>query len=263
MNLRPEEAKLLRELLAHVADRSAPPPSPMAVFAFESRLAEEAPPLGAHVFRLVCKLGTDATKEVAANTKERKALRDQLGKKRLSGGEGPEKVVPLMAATMNEYNALEPYRKEAIRKAYDAEIEARKKEWPSWSCGSTDFLVSRPGKSLTCKKCKGIGVKLDRSGPTTKPCSVCKGNKIVEAPPLVKRDGGRKRAVVVTRESLFRPDEESLDAHLGAKFPIDRLVQAGVLRGDSHTWLVRYGLWMFAPAGQGRVTVDVYDIAPC
>ncbi len=230
MNLRPEEAGLLRSMFARLADPKAPPPAPMAVFAFEARLTEEAPPLGAHVFRLTCKLWADAAKEIAAVSKARKDLREQLGKKRLGKGEGPERVVPLGAPLMNEYNGMRPFQKEELRAEFDAEIERLKKHWPAWSCGCVDKLIPKKKGSQETK---------------------------------VYREGGRKRIVVVTRESVRRPDEESLDGHLGGKIPIDRLVQAGVLRGDSHDWLARYGIWTPAPKGEGRVLVDVYEVAPC
>lgn len=230
MNIRPEEATLLRALLAHLADPSAPPPPPMAVFAFESRLSDEAPPLGEHVFQLKCKLWADAAKEIAAVSKARKDLRETLGKKRLSKGEGPERVVPLGAPTLNEYNGMKPFQKEELRAEFDAAIETLKRDWPAWSCGSVDRLVPKK-----------------KGSPEKK----------------LQREGGRRRAVVVTRASVRRPDEESLDAHLGAKIPIDRLVQAGVLRDDSHDWLVRYGVWTPAPIREGWVLVDVYEIAPC
>lgn len=261
MNVRPEESALIRALLAKVSDPLAPDPHPMVMLAFESRLAEEAPPLGAHVFRLECELGGDAKKKVAAVTKERRTLRESLGKSRLDKGEGPAKIAPLAALTLNEYNAYDPFQKEDLRKAYDAEIERLKKDWPAWSCGAVDTLISRPDVTHKCKKCKGTGMKLPKGAPTTKSCGVCKGTKLVGAPPLLNREGGRKRAVVVTRFSSVRPDEESVDATLGGKIPVDRLVQAGVLRGDTHVWLVRYGSWVPCLRGEGRVVVDVYEIA--
>ncbi len=225
MNLLPHEAAIIRRFLAGPA-AGAPPPDPAAELSLLLRMNEEAPPLGAHVFQIVCKLGSDATKEVAANTKERKALREQLGKKRLGKGEGPARVAPLMAATMNEYNALDPWRKEAIRKAFDQEIERLKTSWPAWWCGSLDRTV------------------------------------VVKTKEKRVREGGRRRAVLVTRESSLRPDELALDT-IGAKIPLDRLVQAGVLRGDSPQWLARFCEWKRAAPGEGRVIVDVYEIAAC
>lgn len=224
MNLLPSEADVVRRLLL---GESVPAASGFASVALYDRLTEEAPPLGAHVFRLVCELGSDAAKKVAANSKERRELREHLGVKRLGKGQGPAKVVPLMAATLNEYNALEPWRKEALRKAYDAEIERLKKHWPTWSCGCVDRV--NPAERT-------------RSGE-----------------PKVSRESGRRRVVVVMRYSSIRPDETTVDV-LGGKIAVDRLVQAGVLRGDTLGWLARYGGWVRAAPGEGRVEVDVYEV---
>jgi hypothetical protein len=151
-----------------------------AIIAFKDRLAHEAPLLGEHVFRLVCELGTDAAKKIAANAKERKDAREALGVARLPKGEGPNKVVPLMAATLNEYNGLDPWRKEAVRKAYDTEIETQKGRWPAWWCGCVDTLVPRPDKTLKCKKCKGMKVNKG------KPCRSCGGTGVRAAEPLTQ-----------------------------------------------------------------------------
>jgi len=260
MNLTPEEAALVRRMLdgdVSLEDEL------FEKLALRERLNTEAPPLGARVFQLVCELGGDAAKKVAANTKERKALRESMGRKALPKGVGPAKVVPLAGPTMNEYNALDPWRKEALRKAYDEEIERLKPFYMGWSCGSTDRLVTRDNKLVKCKRCKGSGKVTGslKKRPVEKTCPECNGSTVVGAAPIMVREGGRRRAVVVTRESSVRPDEESLDAHLGAKVALDRLVQAGVLRGDTHDWLVRYGTWKRAKPGEGRVTVDVYEIA--
>ena len=260
MNLTPDEAALVRRMLDGEPQEDD---DPLGRLALRERLNAEATPLGAHVFRLVCELGGDAAKKVAANTKERKALRESMGVKALPKGTGPAKVVYLSAPTLNEYNGLDPWQKEALRKAYDTEIETLKSKWPTWSCGSTDKLHARPDKLVKCNRCKGSGTVMGSLAkrPIQKTCPECLGTKTVGAAPIVMREGGRRRAVVVTRESSVRPDEESLDAHLGAKIPLDRLVQAGVLRGDSHDWLVRYGTWQRAKPGEGRVVVDVYEIA--
>lgn len=220
MKLRPEEARLFRYLLTEEGS----PPTLAELTSTAARLEEDAPPLGAHVFRLVCMLGTEAAKLTAANSKERKTLREQMGVKRLNKGQGPAKVVPLSAPTLNEYNGLDPWQKEALRKEYDQEIAGLKAAWPAWSCGVTERVVVVKGKAR------------------------------------LLREGGRRRAVVLTRESSGQPDEEALDA-LGGKIPVDRLVHAGVLRGDTPKWLVRYAAWEQAAPGQGRVVVDVYDLA--
>ena len=152
MMLDPHEAALIRR---HLHDPSGE--DGFAILSFQERLAHEAPPLGEHVFRLVCELGTDAAKKVAANTKARKEAREALGVNRLPKGEGPDKIVPLSAPTMNEYNGLDPWRKEALRKAYDEEIETRKKGWPSTasrgaerpraSTGSRDYRGCTSGET--------------------------------------------------------------------------------------------------------------------
>lgn len=258
MNLTPDEAALVRRML----DGESLEDDVFEKLAFLERLNSEAPPLGAHVFQIVCELGGDAAKKVAANTKERKALRESLGVDKLPKGVGPAKVVCLSAPTLNEYNALDRWKKGEICDAFDAEIETLKSKWPAWSCGSVDRLQERPGKLAKCRKCKGTGEVMGkaRGVPVKKSCMECGGTASVAALPLNVREGGRRRAVVVTRESSARPDEEALDS-IGGKIPLDRLVQAGVLRGDSHDWLVRFGQWQRAKPGEGRVVVDVYEIA--
>lgn len=260
MNLTPDEAALVRRMLS---EDTSTDDEVFGKMALRERLNAEAPPLGARAFRLVCELGGDAAKKVAANTKERKALRESMGRKALPKGVGPAKVVPLAGPTMNEYNALDPWRKEALRKAYDEEIERLKPLYMEWSCGARVYIVTREDKLVKCKRCKGSGKVAGsvKKRPVQKTCSDCNGGGARGAAPLMVREGGRRRAVVVTRESSVRPDEESLDAHLGAKVALDRLVQAGVLRGDTHDWLVRYGTWQRAKPGEGRVVVDVYEIA--
>lgn len=241
MNLSPSDAAVVRELLA---DPSVTVTSVFARMELADRLDEEAPPLGAHVFRLVCKLGTDARKEEGAVNKMRKQLREQMGKKALPKGAGPAKVTVLCGPTMNEYNALEPWQKEKLRAAFDDEIEQRKRDWPEWSCGMTTRTVAKaPSKSPVVPK-KGKKAK-----------SVLDTKEV--------REGGRRRIVVVTRYSSARPDELSCDAHLGAKIPIDRLVQAGVLRGDTLGWLARYGEWKQVPPGEGYIVVDVHEVGAC
>jgi hypothetical protein len=256
MNLMPHEAGIVRQLL-----HGTTPPNAIDVFTLLIRLDAEAPPLGEHVFQLVCKLGTDASKEIAENTKARKALREQLGKSRLDKGEGPAKVVPLAAPTLNEYNAMDPWRKEALRKATDKEIEEVKKLWPAWSCGVIERTVDKPGKVSRCKACRGktIITRKRKEGSVNVTCPTCAGTGKTKGGTQVIRDGGRQRIVVVTRESSTRPDELALDS-IGGKIPIDRLVQAGVLRGDSLRWLIRYGTWKESPPGEGRVVVDVYEL---
>lgn len=258
MNLTPSDAARVRALL-HDA------PVTMTTLALSSRLDEEAPPLGAHVFRLVCKLGSDAGKEMRANLRERKSLREQLGKKALPKGVGPARVKPVFAPTLNEYNALDKWKKGELCDSMDAEIATLRRQWPEWSCGSVDHSVERPGKTAKCRPCKGSGgiARKRKNGPAvTTPCGDCGGTGRIGAAPLLHREGGRRRVVVVTRESSKRPDELATDS-IGGKVCLDRLVQAGVLRGDTAEWLVRYCDWKECPPSDGKVTVDVYEVGAC
>ena len=219
MNILPGEAAIVRHLLTGQGE----PPSLAELAEFEERLDEEAPQLGQHVFRLVCMLGTEARALQAQNQKERKAMREQLGKKALPKGVGPAKVNPVFAPSLNEWNSLNPWQKTALRDATDKAIADAKDGWPHWPCGSVFRTVMEKKEAR------------------------------------VVQEGGRKRAVVITRESSVRPDELSVDV-LGGKCPVDRLVHAGVLRGDTARWLVRYCNWRPAARGDGRVIVDVYEV---
>jgi hypothetical protein len=264
MNLRPDEAELVRRLISGESTPGLPPPDPSAEIALLLRLNEEAPPLGAHVFRVVCMLGGDANKLINASLRERKKLRVQLGKTRLGNGEGPAVPEIVYAPTLNEYNALDPWKKGELCDAVDAEINTLRGTWPMWSCGSIDRAVERPGKKVRCVDCKGDGnvVRKRKAGPVRVQCTTCEGSGKAPAPPQMVREGGRRRAVVITRESSVRPDEIAADP-IGGKIPLDRLVQAGVLRGDSPQWLVRYCDWKAVSPGEGRVVVDVYEILSC
>lgn len=68
---------------------------------------------------------------------------------------------------------------------------------------------------------------------------------------------GEPRDVLVTRFSSRQPDETSCDV-LGGKLPIDRLVHADILRGDSPSWITRAGAWAPAPPGATRVRIEVF-----
>lgn len=67
-----------------------------------------------------------------------------------------------------------------------------------------------------------------------------------------------KRKAVVTRYSSRQPDEIASDI-VGGKVPIDRLVRAGILAGDSAKWLERETHWVRSKPGDGKVVVAVYD----
>ena len=223
MNLLPHETAIVRHLLTGHGE----PPSLADLSEFQERLDAEAPALGEHVCRLVCLIGTDARKLLAQNSSERRALRETLGRKALPKGVGPAKPRLLFAPTMNEYVSLAPWQKEDLRKLYDEEIERLKAQWPRWSCGVVRRTVQGKG-----------GVE------------------------RVVQEGGRRRAIILTRESSVRPDDPSAGDAVGLKIPADRLVTAGVLRGDTSEWLVRHCLWKPAKRGEGRVVVDVYEVVP-
>lgn len=260
MNLTPDDAAAIRKLLAgedlDFAERVT----------LTERLNTEAPPLGAHVFQLVCALEGEVAKEVRAVAKKRAEIAEQAGVKRLPKCVGPQRPEALRAVTLNEYNGLDPWRKEELRKTFDAAIESLKATYPQWSCGSVDVEHPRPDVFLACRKCKkdgeskGVVAKTQNGVEKLVKCPVCKGEKKLPAPPTISRSGGRRRVVVVTRASRSRPDELSVDI-IGGKIPIDRLVVAGVLRGDTDEWLARYPMWKSAKAGEGSVTIDVYEIA--
>jgi hypothetical protein len=70
---------------------------------------------------------------------------------------------------------------------------------------------------------------------------------------------GRFRALRLTRFSSVEPDEISADA-IGGKTPIDRLVEAGILRGDAGRDLHREARWERAKAGGGALLIEVFDV---
>ena len=70
---------------------------------------------------------------------------------------------------------------------------------------------------------------------------------------------GAKRKVVVTRFSSSEPDEYACDI-LGAKLPIDCLVRAGLLAGDSRKHLVREARWIKSRPKEGKLVVEIYEI---
>jgi hypothetical protein len=69
----------------------------------------------------------------------------------------------------------------------------------------------------------------------------------------------RPRAVRVTRYSSVTPDEIGVDV-LGGKVPVDRLVRAGILAGDTGALLQREARWEKAPPGGGHLLVEVFDL---
>jgi hypothetical protein len=67
-----------------------------------------------------------------------------------------------------------------------------------------------------------------------------------------------RRRIVVTRYSSRQPDEIACDI-IGGKIPIDRLVKAGVLAGDSAKWLEREARWVRCKPGEGKLVVEIFE----
>ncbi len=74
------------------------------------------------------------------------------------------------------------------------------------------------------------------------------------------RGAARPRAVRVTRRSSVMPDEITVDV-IGGKVPVDRLVIAGVLVGDSAGLLLREAQWQQVPPKGGSLLVEVFELA--
>lgn len=69
-----------------------------------------------------------------------------------------------------------------------------------------------------------------------------------------------KRFVRVTRFSSVQPDEIGVDV-IGGKVPIDRLVKASILRGDTTADIEREAMWHKAAPGDGSLFVEVFELA--
>lgn len=83
---------------------------------------------------------------------------------------------------------------------------------------------------------------------------------VIEAWPLAGiQDSPRPRIARVTRRSHAEPDEMGVDA-IGGKVPIDRMVQAGILAGDTRKHLHREAHWTYAPKNEGSVLVEVFEV---
>lgn len=127
------------------------------------------------------------------------------------------------APTLNEYNGLEPWQKALLRKAIDWQIASELPKWPRWRAGFSEEADVFKGKLR------------------------------------IKRIGGHKRVVNVTRESSKEPDEPGSADSVGGKAPLDRLVHAGVLVDDSTKWITRSASWKKVARGSGRVIIDVWE----
>lgn len=77
--------------------------------------------------------------------------------------------------------------------------------------------------------------------------------------PSCRLQAPRKRAARVTRYSLHKCDELGVDV-IGGKMPIDRIVQAGILAGDTPKLLDREAAWAPAKAKEGKVRVEVFEL---
>lgn len=127
------------------------------------------------------------------------------------------------APTLNEYNGLEPWQKALLRKSTDWAIAAELSKWPRWHAGFAEEADVFKGKIR------------------------------------IRRIGGNKRTVYVTRESAKEPDERNSADSIGAKMALDRLVHAGVLVDDSRKWITRSAAWKKVARGSGRVIIDVWE----
>lgn len=143
-------------------------------------------------------------------------------RRRRSGLEAPPPP-RLWAPTLNEYKGIKSYELAKLRTAVDEAILRARVKFPHWGCGVVETM------------------------------------QLVRGKPVRHRSGGRRRLVLVERESNRPPDELSTDA-IGGKVPIDRLVAAGVLRDDNRDWLLRDARWRQASRGEGRVIVSVFEL---
>jgi hypothetical protein len=74
------------------------------------------------------------------------------------------------------------------------------------------------------------------------------------------QDSPRRRIVRVTRFSRIEPDELGVDV-LGGKVPIDRMVLAGILAGDTRKMLERQAHWVYEPnKDEGSLLIEVFEV---
>lgn len=73
------------------------------------------------------------------------------------------------------------------------------------------------------------------------------------------RGDRRPRCVRVTRYSSSQPDEITIDV-IGGKVPIDRMVHAGILRGDTAADLQREAMWRQVAPGKGALVIEVFEV---
>lgn len=137
-----------------------------------------------------------------------------------------------LAPSMNVYAGMKPWSRAKLRTDIDAAILLQLPKWPNFKAGFTEIAE----------------VVNDR---------LVKG-KVVKGGLRIKRIGGRQRLAIVRRHSSRQVDELSCDV-LGAKAPLDRLVQAGVLVDDNAKWLQRCAIWVPAKPKEGHLTIEVYE----
>jgi hypothetical protein len=77
-------------------------------------------------------------------------------------------------------------------------------------------------------------------------------------PRSLLRNKPRARGVRATRYSSAMTDEVSLD--LIAKMHVDRMVHAGILKGDSVKDIEREAFWKRAAPGHGYLVVEVFEL---
>ena len=142
-----------------------------------------------------------------------------------------------LAPTLNVYSGLDSWVLEKARAEVDRRIELAKAASPGWSCGA---LVEKPM------------VPQKRKATATTAARTVVVEKLVVT-------GGRRRIVEFTRHSTKPVDEAAIDI-LGGKLLIDRLVWAGVIRGDSGEDIIRRGRWVKAAPGAGFVKVTCYEV---
>ena len=137
---------------------------------------------------------------------------------------GKPVLVPL-CPTLNVYAGMLGWKRAQMRSALDERIAPLRAAWPRWHCG-VQVKHKIVGEDLVETRVAGTG---------------------------------RRRLVRVVRRSSRRVDEVTADV-CGAKAPIDRLVQAQILVGDSARWLEREAAWEPCDPGDGRVIVEVYEL---
>lgn len=130
-----------------------------------------------------------------------------------------------LTPTLNAYAGMKGWARAKARTEVDRRIVVAQAAWSRWHSGVK-------------KRAKVVG-----------------GEPVIVAVPGT----GRRRLVRLVRRSSRRVDEVSVDV-LGGKLPVDRLVQAEVLVGDSARWLEREAAWEPCDPGDGRVIVEVFEL---